>query len=75
MIPVIDYNSKTVLEEIREAYTTVGFAVFQHALAEKDQDTMKQWWELMRSFFEQDQEIKNKYKYQTENNLKQNLTH
>ena len=69
MIPVIDYNSNTVLEEIREAYTTVGFAVFQDALADKDQDTMKEWWELMRSFFEQDQETKNKYKYQAENNL------
>ena len=24
MIPVIDFKSKTALEEIREAYTTVG---------------------------------------------------
>ena len=64
MIPVIDYNSKTVLEEIREAYTTVGFAVFQNALADKDQNTMEQWWDLMRNFFDKDQETKNKYKYQ-----------
>ena len=69
MIPVIDYNSNTVLEEIREAYTTVGFAVFQHALSDADQDTMKVWWDLMKSFFEQDQEIKNKYSYRTETNL------
>jgi isopenicillin N synthase-like dioxygenase len=69
MIPVIDYNSKTVLEEIREAYTTVGFAVFQDALADNDQDAMKEWWALMRDFFEQDQETKNKYKYQSANNL------
>lgn len=69
MIPVIDYNSDTILEEIREAYTTVGFAVFQHALNNKDQDAMKQWWDLMRNFFDQDQETKNKYKYQAENNL------
>ena len=69
MIPVIDYNSKDVLEEIREAYTTVGFAVFQHSLADSDQDTMKQWWNLMRDFFDKDQETKNKYKYQAENNL------
>ena len=57
MIPVIDYNSNTVLEEIREAYTTVGFAVFQHALSDADQDTMKVWWDLMKSFFEQDIQI------------------
>lgn len=69
MIPVIDYNSKTVLDEIREAYTTVGFAVFQNALADKDQNTMEQWWDLMRNFFDKDQETKNKYKYQAENNL------
>ena len=69
MIPVIDFQSKTVLEEIREAYTTVGFAVFQHALSDKDQNTMKSWWNLMQGFFEQDQETKNKYKYQAENNL------
>ena len=69
MIPVIDFQSKTVLEEIREAYTTVGFAVFQHALSDKDQNTMKSWWNLMQGFFEQDQETKNKYSYQAENNL------
>ena len=69
MIPVIDFQSKTVLEEIREAYTTVGFAVFTDALNTKDQDTMKSWWNLMQGFFEQDQETKNKYSYQAENNL------
>ena len=69
MIPVIDFKSETVLEEIREAYTTVGFAVFQNALSDKDQDTMKVWWKLMQGFFKQDQETKNKYKYQAENNL------
>jgi isopenicillin N synthase-like dioxygenase len=30
---------------------------------------MKSWWNLMQGFFEQDQETKNKYKYQAENNL------
>ena len=69
MIPVIDFTSETVLDEIREAYTTVGFAVFQNALSDKDQNTMKSWWNLMQGFFEQDQETKNKYKYQSENNL------
>ena len=69
MIPVIDFTSKTVLEDIREAYTTVGFAVFQHALNNQDQNDMKCWWKLMQDFFELEQETKNKYKYQAENNL------
>ena len=30
MIPVIDFKSDNLLEQIREAYTTVGFAVFQN---------------------------------------------
>ena len=37
MIPVIDFQSSTVLEEIREAYTTVGFAVFTNTLNKQDQ--------------------------------------
>ena len=69
MIPVIDFQSKTVLDEIREAYTTVGFAVFTDTLQNKDQQTMKIWFDLMKGFFEQDQETKNKYSYQAENNL------
>ena len=69
MIPVIDLQSKNALEEIDKAYTTVGFAVFTNALSKHDQTTMKTWWDLMKGFFEQSQETKNKYKYQTENNL------
>ena len=69
MIPVIDFQSKTVLEEIREAYTTVGFAVFTDALNTKDQDDMKSWWKLMQDFFDLEQETKNKYAYQKDNNL------
>ena len=69
MIPVIDFQSKTVLEEIREAYTTVGFAVFTDALNTQDQDDMKSWWKLMQDFFDLEQETKNKYAYQTDNNL------
>ena len=69
MIPVIDFQSETVLDEIREAYTTVGFAVFTNALNKQDQTDMTVWWKLMQDFFELNQEVKNKYKYQTENNL------
>ena len=56
MIPVIDFQSKTVLEEIREAYTTVGFAVFTDALNRQEQNDMKAWWKLMQDFFELEQE-------------------
>jgi hypothetical protein len=45
MIPVIDFNSETVLDEIREAYTTVGFAVFTNTLNQQDQQTMKDWFD------------------------------
>jgi len=69
MIPVIDFKSKTVLDEIREAYTTVGFAVFTNCLSEADSQTMTYWFQQMKSFFALEQETKNKYKYQSENNL------
>jgi len=69
MIPVIDFQSETVLEEIREAYTTVGFAVLKNCLHTQDQQTMRYWFKKMKKFFELNLETKNKYKYQTENNL------
>ena len=69
MIPVIDFTSESVLEEIREAYTTVGFAVFTNALNKQDQTDMTVWWKLMQGFFDIDAETKQKYKYQKENNL------
>tara|TARA_Y100000389_G_C17450910_1_gene514735 strand:- start:1499 stop:2359 length:861 start_codon:yes stop_codon:yes gene_type:complete len=69
MIPVIDFTSESVLEEIREAYTTVGFAVFTNALNKQDQTDMTVWWKLMQDFFDIDAETKQKYKYQKENNL------
>ena len=69
MIPVIDFKSSNILEEIRKAYTTVGFAVFTNTLQDKDQTTMNIWFDLMKEFFKQDLEKKNQYKYQAENNL------
>jgi isopenicillin N synthase-like dioxygenase len=69
MIPVIDFQSNTVLDEIREAYTTVGFAVFTNTLNPKDQQTMHHWFDYMKQFFELDLDIKKKYSYQAENNL------
>ena len=69
MIPVIDFQSNTVLEEIREAYTTVGFAVFTNTLNSKDQKTMHHWFDYMKQFFELDLDTKKQYSYQAENNL------
>ena len=69
MIPVIDFNSETVLDEIREAYTTVGFAVFTNTLNKQDQQTMRHWFDYMKQFFELDLDTKKKYSYQAENNL------
>ena len=69
MIPVIDFNSETVLDEIREAYTTVGFAVFTNTLNKQDQQTMKDWFLTMRVFFSLPINMKERYSYQAENNL------
>ena len=69
MIPVIDFTCESVLEEIREAYTTVGFAVFTNTLNKQDQQTMHHWFDYMKQFFELDLDTKKKYSYQAENNL------
>ncbi len=69
MIPVIDFLSETVLDEIREAYTTVGFAVFTNTLSVVDECTMHEWFDYMKQFFELELETKKKYSYQSENNL------
>ena len=60
MIPVIDFQSESVLEEIREAYTTVGFAVFTNALSTLDKNIMNSWFDNMKEFFMLDQEVKKK---------------
>lgn len=69
MIPVIDFKSETVLDEIREAYTTVGFAVFTNCLSEVDQAIMDLWFTKMKEFFDLPLPIKKKYEYQPETNL------
>ena len=69
MIPVIDFQSESVLEEIREAYTTVGFAVFINALPQTDQEIMNNWFEDMKEFFTLDLDVKKKYSYDAETNL------
>ena len=69
MIPVIDFNSESVLDEIREAYTTVGFAVFSNALNEEDSAKMKRWHKKMQEFFALPAETKKQYPYDPETNL------
>ena len=69
MIPVIDFQEPKLLDKIREAYTTVGFAVFTNSLLPQDQNIMNEWFTEMQSFFNLDLETKKKYSYQTENNL------
>ena len=69
MIPIIDLKSSNVLTQIEDAYTTVGFAVFKNALDTKDQTDMNCWFTEMKSFFELDQETKNKYPYEGDTNL------
>ena len=69
MIPVIDFKSENVLEEIREAYTTVGFAVFTNCLSDIDQQIMNLWFQKMKEFFDLPLKTKKKYGYQSETNL------
>ena len=69
MIPVIDFNSESVLDEIREAYTTVGFAVFSNALNKEDSAKMKRWHKKMQEFFALPSETKKQYPYDPETNL------
>tara|TARA_B100000965_G_scaffold406479_1_gene445624 strand:+ start:2718 stop:3578 length:861 start_codon:yes stop_codon:yes gene_type:complete len=69
MIPVIDFKSQSVLEKIREAYTTVGFAVFTNALDTQEQTDMNCWFNEMKSFFDLDMETKKQYPYEGDTNL------
>ena len=49
-VPIIDFKSESVLDEIRKAYTTVGFAVFTNTLASEDKKTMDNWFKTMKDF-------------------------
>ena len=57
MIPVIDFREAKLLEKIREAYTTVGFAVFTNSLLPNDEKIMNEWFEQMKSFFQLDLKV------------------
>ncbi len=69
MIPVIDLQTHDVLDRIDEAYSSVGFAVFTNAISPIENVAMNIWFEEMKEFFKQHISEKNKYKYQSKNNL------
>ena len=69
MIPVIDLNSSNALQQIEDAYTTVGFAVFINAFNTKQQHVFDLWFDQMKVFFELDIDIKNSYGYIGDTNL------
>ena len=69
MIPVIDLKAKDALDQIREAYTTVGFAVFTNCLNKKEQTDMNCWFDEMKQFFALDHDTKMKYPYEGDTNL------
>tara|TARA_B100000902_G_C27134779_1_gene825476 strand:+ start:146 stop:1015 length:870 start_codon:yes stop_codon:yes gene_type:complete len=69
MIPIIDLQAKDALDRIDEAYTTVGFAVFQNALPEQEQKLLNDWFDDMKAFFELPLETKKKYPYEGDTNL------
>ena len=69
MIPVIDLKAKDALDQIREAYTTVGFAVFTNCLTKKEQTDMNCWFDEMKQFFALDHDTKMKYPYEGDTNL------
>ena len=67
-IPIIDFRSKTCVAEMYDAYTTVGFAVFQNVYDEWLEDFTK-WKILMEEFFLLPTDVKklNTYSGVTEN--------
>ena len=69
MIPIIDFKSKNVLDDIEQAYTTVGFAVFKNCLSEQERTALNYWFIAMKQFFELPLETKKLWSYQAENNL------
>ena len=67
-IPIIDFRSKDCVNQMYDAYTTVGFAVFTHVYDEWLDDFTK-WKILMEEFFQLPTDVKqlNAYSGVTEN--------
>ena len=69
MIPIIDLKSESALQQIEDAYTSIGFAVFTNHFDYADQAVYTKWFQQMKQFFELDQETKLKYPYEGDTNL------
>ena len=61
-IPIIDFRSKDCVEQMYEAYTTVGFAVFTHVYDEWI-PVFKDWEEQMELFFQLPRDVKQLHAY------------
>ena len=62
MIPIIDLKSDTCEEQMYDAYTTVGFAVFTNVYDEWLSE-FQDWKQLMDEFFQLPLDVKKKYVY------------
>jgi len=62
MIPIIDFHSKTVEQQMYVAYTTCGFAVFTNVYDEWLSE-FRDWRHLMEEFFNLPVDIKQQYAY------------
>jgi isopenicillin N synthase-like dioxygenase len=62
MIPIIDLKSDTCEEQMYDAYTTVGFAVFTNVYDEWLSE-FQDWNQLMDEFFQLPLDVKKKYVY------------
>lgn len=69
MIPVIDYRESQLQDKIREAYTTVGFAVFTNLTYPYQNRIINDWYNKFRRFFDLTLETKMKYPYEGDTNL------
>ena len=62
MIPVVDFRSRDCVEQMYEAYTTVGFCVFTHAYDEWI-PVFKDWKDQVELFFQLPNEVKQQLAY------------
>ena len=62
MIPIIDFHSKTVEQQMYVAYTTCGFAIFTNVYDEWLLE-FRDWRHLMEEFFNLPVDIKQQYAY------------
>ena len=69
MIPIIDFNGKKCIEDMRAAYTTCGFAVFTNVYNEWLSE-FSDWKIIIEEFFDLPLNVKKKYAY---SGVKENL--